>query len=79
MKLAAALGVIGFLLGAATAPHAANDSEVRRMLCARFWAAGGTARLRMLETLRTRGGQALPPAFEAEARTLATIDATFCR
>lgn len=78
MKLAAALGVIGFLLGSATAPRAANDKEVRAMLCARFTAAGGPARIR--EIRATLAKLRIPQdAHNAEANALEIVDGTLCR
>lgn len=78
MKFAVALGVLGFLLGAATAPRAANDKEMRAMLCARFTAAGGPARIHEIRV--TIAKLAVPQeAHNAEANALETIDRTLCR
>ncbi len=77
MKLAVALGVLGFLLGSVTAPRAASDKEMRAMLCARFTAAGGAARIREIRSfpvwMMTSG------VFNAEANALETMDRTLCR
>lgn len=80
MKFPIALGVLGFLLGAATAPRAANDSEARAMLCARFTAARGPSRIQeirgMIEKVPhvDRSG-----ALNAEANALETMERTLCK
>lgn len=41
MKRATIIGVIGFLLGAATSPKAANQDETLKLLCQRWKALDG--------------------------------------
>jgi hypothetical protein len=41
MKRATVIGVIGFLLGAATSPKAANQNEALTLLCKRWKDSGG--------------------------------------
>lgn len=43
MKRTVIVGVIAFLLGAATSPRAANQDETLTLLCRRWKASGGEA------------------------------------
>jgi hypothetical protein len=77
MRKAIIAGAVCFLLGAAASPKAASDGETRTMLCARFTAAGGPARIREIRgpIARLKTPQ---EAFNAEANALEIMDRTFC-
>lgn len=79
MRFPIALGVLGFLLGAATAPRAANDKETRAMLCARFTAAHGPARIHEIRVTMANLHMDDWGALNSEANVLETMDRTFCR
>jgi len=79
MKRATLIGAVAFLLGAASSPRAANDNEARAMLCARFGAAGGPARIREIREATAKYLLDDQEAYNAEANALEIVRKTLCR
>jgi hypothetical protein len=78
MRKSVLTGVVAFLLGAAGSPKAANDNETRAMLCARFAAAGGTARIHEIRVTIAKIA-IRQDVFNAEANALEIMQRTLCR
>lgn len=81
MKRATLIGAVAFLLGAASSPRAANDNETRAMLCARFGAAHGLARIHEIRVLfpGVPFDSTSRAVFNAEANALEIVRDTLCR
>lgn len=78
MRKSVLTGVVAFLLGAAGSPKAANDNETMAMLCARFTAAHGPARIHEIRVTIPKFGISAA-SFNGEANALEIMQRTLCR